>query len=69
MRFRCNYAHGIEELRVAFRHGKYKTRNCANYHLTGCCRYGARCSFIHDPEEGVLKCPITDKEVSQTNFR
>ncbi|XP_042886169.1 uncharacterized protein LOC122262261 isoform X2 [Penaeus japonicus] len=60
---RCNYAHGLVQLRGASRHGKYKTRNCQSYHHTGSCRYGARCSFIHDPEEGILKCSITNKEV------
>nr|XP_027231647.1 uncharacterized protein LOC113823230 [Penaeus vannamei] len=60
---RCNYAHGLVQLRGAARHGKYKTRNCQSYHHTGSCRYGARCSFIHDPEEGVLKCSIANKEV------
>lgn len=61
--FRCNYAHGLHQLRGASHHGKYKTRNCQSYHQTGFCRYGARCSFIHDPEEGVLKCSIANKEV------
>ncbi|XP_063864213.1 uncharacterized protein LOC135102701 isoform X1 [Scylla paramamosain] len=60
---RCNYAHGLQQLRGAIHHGKYKTRNCKSYHEKGCCRYGARCSFIHDPEEGVLKCSIANKEV------
>ncbi|XP_045583448.1 uncharacterized protein [Procambarus clarkii] len=60
---RCNYAHGLQQLRGAAHHGKYKTRNCQSYHQTGFCRYGARCSFIHDPEEGVLKCSIANKEV------
>ncbi|CAL4186821.1 unnamed protein product, partial [Meganyctiphanes norvegica] len=60
---RCNYAHGLGQLRAPSRHGKYKTRNCQSYHRTGFCRYGARCSFIHDPEEGVLRCSIANKEV------
>ncbi|KAL7641354.1 UNVERIFIED_CONTAM: hypothetical protein RMT77_008493 [Armadillidium vulgare] len=60
---RCNYAHGVTQIRIAYRHGKYKTRNCQSYHETGFCRYGARCSFIHDAEEGIMKCPITDREV------
>lgn len=61
--FRCNYAHGLGQLKSPSRHGKYKTRNCQSYHRTGFCRYGARCSFIHDPEEGVLRCSIANKEV------
>ena len=65
--YRCNYAHGLDQLKVSFHHGKYKTRNCEAYHETGYCRYGARCSFIHDLEEGILKCSIANKEVSKQN--
>ncbi|XP_071530533.1 uncharacterized protein [Panulirus ornatus] len=65
---RCNYAHGLRQLRGASHHGKYKTRNCQSYHQTGFCRYGARCSFIHDPEEGVLKCSIANKEVLEALY-
>ncbi|KAA0190356.1 hypothetical protein HAZT_HAZT003083 [Hyalella azteca] len=60
----CNYAHGLDQLKVSFHHGKYKTRNCQAYHESGYCRYGARCSFIHDLEEGILKCSIANKEVA-----
>ncbi|XP_018008730.1 uncharacterized protein LOC108666379 [Hyalella azteca] len=60
---RCNYAHGLDQLKVSFHHGKYKTRNCQAYHESGYCRYGARCSFIHDLEEGILKCSIANKEI------
>ena len=44
---RCQYAHGIEELRGKDRHQKYKTSLCKGYHENGHCPYGSRCSFIH----------------------
>ncbi|XP_015257508.1 PREDICTED: zinc finger protein 36, C3H1 type-like 2-B [Cyprinodon variegatus] len=48
---RCQFAHGLNELHVPFRHPKYKTELCRNYHTTGYCYYGARCLFAHSPTE------------------
>lgn len=48
---RCQFAHGIHELHVPFRHPKYKTELCRSYHTTGYCYYGNRCLFVHSPEE------------------
>lgn len=48
---RCQFAHGLQELHVPFRHPKYKTELCRTYHTTGCCYYGNRCLFVHDPAE------------------
>jgi hypothetical protein len=44
---KCQYAHGIQELRGKDRHQKYKTTYCKGYHEEGICPYGSRCSFIH----------------------
>lgn len=48
---RCQFAHGLHELHVPFRHPKYKTELCRSYHTTGYCYYGNRCLFVHSPEE------------------
>uniref|UniRef100_A0A672YNS6 mRNA decay activator protein ZFP36 n=1 Tax=Sphaeramia orbicularis TaxID=375764 RepID=A0A672YNS6_9TELE len=48
---RCQFAHGLHELHVPFRHPKYKTELCRSYHATGYCYYGNRCLFVHDPTE------------------
>ncbi|XP_043953769.1 cysteine three histidine 1 [Gambusia affinis] len=48
---RCQFAHGLRELHVPFRHPKYKTELCRNYHTTGYCFYGGRCLFVHSPTE------------------
>uniref|UniRef100_A0A3B3VS67 mRNA decay activator protein ZFP36 n=1 Tax=Poecilia latipinna TaxID=48699 RepID=A0A3B3VS67_9TELE len=48
---RCQFAHGLHELHVPFRHPKYKTELCRNYHTTGYCFYGGRCLFVHSPTE------------------
>ncbi|KAM9836550.1 cysteine three histidine 1 [Aulostomus maculatus] len=48
---RCQFAHGLHELHVPFRHPKYKTELCRSYHTSGYCYYGSRCLFVHDQTE------------------
>ena len=48
---KCQFAHGMQELRNLQRHPKYKTELCRTYHTTGLCPYGPRCHFIHNSEE------------------
>ncbi|CAI8005388.1 mRNA decay activator protein ZFP36L1 [Geodia barretti] len=48
---KCQFAHGIHDLRVMPRHPKYKTELCRTYHSTGLCPYGPRCHFIHNLDE------------------
>eukprot|EP01088_Endostelium_zonatum_P000658 TRINITY_DN108_c0_g5_i1.p1 TRINITY_DN108_c0_g5~~TRINITY_DN108_c0_g5_i1.p1 ORF type:complete len:363 (-),score=91.92 TRINITY_DN108_c0_g5_i1:110-1198(-) len=44
---KCQFAHGLAELRPVLRHPKYKTEVCKSYINTGSCPYGSRCRFIH----------------------
>lgn len=48
---KCQFAHGLGELRQASRHPKYKTELCRKFYLQGRCPYGSRCHFIHNPSE------------------
>ncbi|TRY89262.1 hypothetical protein DNTS_031836 [Danionella cerebrum] len=48
---KCQFAHGMDELRGLNRHPKYKTEPCRTFHTIGFCPYGARCHFIHNAEE------------------
>lgn len=48
---KCQFAHGLGELRQASRHPKYKTEFCHKFYLQGRCPYGSRCHFIHNPSE------------------
>ncbi|XP_051953646.1 mRNA decay activator protein ZFP36L1-like [Xyrauchen texanus] len=48
---KCQFAHGMEELRGLSRHPKYKTEPCRTFHSIGFCPYGARCHFIHNADE------------------
>ncbi|XP_075940126.1 mRNA decay activator protein ZFP36L1b isoform X1 [Anarhichas minor] len=48
---KCQFAHGMHELRSLSRHPKYKTELCHTFHTIGFCPYGPRCHFIHNAEE------------------
>lgn len=48
---KCQFAHGVHELRSLSRHPKYKTELCRTFHTIGFCPYGPRCHFIHNAEE------------------
>ncbi|VVC89543.1 unnamed protein product [Leptidea sinapis] len=48
---KCQFAHGIRELRNLQRHPKYKTELCRTFHSVGFCPYGPRCHFVHNAEE------------------
>eukprot|EP01083_Nonionella_stella_P001131 3291_1 len=51
---KCQFAHGMGDLRPIIRHRKYKTEPCRNYQEKGECPYGPRCRFIHDESENQL---------------
>lgn len=44
---RCQFAHGIEELRPVIRHPRYKTELCRMVAAGDRCPYGHRCHFRH----------------------
>ncbi|XP_010890277.2 mRNA decay activator protein ZFP36L1 [Esox lucius] len=48
---KCQFAHGMDEVRGLSRHPKYKTEPCRTFHTIGFCPYGARCHFIHNADE------------------
>jgi len=56
---KCQFAHGMNELRSLNRHPKYKTEFCRTYHTTGFCSYGQRCNFIHNDDERRGPVPMT----------
>jgi len=47
---KCQFAHGVEQLRSRKFSPKYKTQPCKNYRKHGNCRFGPRCQFVHDEE-------------------
>lgn len=48
---KCQFAHGVAELRAVDRHPRYKTQLCRTFHTRGFCAYGPRCHFIHNVDE------------------
>ena len=62
---KCQFAHGMNEVRNVNRHPKYKTDLCRTYHSVGFCPYGPRCHFIHALEE-MQKSPerVPEKKVT-----
>jgi hypothetical protein len=60
---KCQFAHGVSEIRPVLRHPKYKTEVCKTFHVIGTCPYGKRCRFIHIPPSQRLG----EKEISLEN--
>ncbi|CAF1479407.1 unnamed protein product [Adineta steineri] len=57
---KCQFSHGMKELRILMRHPKYKTEYCRTFHTTGYCPYGPRCHFIHDTHEARANTNMND---------
>lgn len=51
---KCQFAHGIEELRCNVDENSYKTKPCNSYWKKGYCPYGFRCNFSHKVQPGEL---------------
>ncbi|XP_050508311.1 protein TIS11 isoform X2 [Diabrotica virgifera virgifera] len=65
---KCQFAHGMSELRSLARHPKYKTELCRTYHTVGFCPYGPRCHFVHNQDE-VTKPPMLSNRPSSVTPR
>ena len=59
---KCQFAHGVSELRSVDRHPRYKTELCRTFHSRGFCAYGPRCHFIHNVDE-VQRSATGNKQV------
>lgn len=44
---KCQFAHGLDELKAAPKSRKWKTKMCKNWIEKGHCRYGKRCCYKH----------------------
>lgn len=51
---KCQFAHGIHEMKQLQRHPKYKTELCRTFHSKGFCPYGPRCNFVHNDDVSKL---------------
>lgn len=44
---KCQFAHGIEELKASSKPKNWKTKLCRSWELNGYCSYGKRCCYKH----------------------
>lgn len=47
---KCQFAHGVGDLRARRMPAQYKTRVCRTFSQTGSCPYGSKCRFIHSDQ-------------------
>ncbi|GCB84450.1 hypothetical protein scyTo_0025133 [Scyliorhinus torazame] len=66
---RCQFAHGLHELRLLPRHPKYKTEYCRTFHTLGFCPYESRCHFIHEEGERRIPPPQIDNSSRRSHCR
>ncbi|XP_038074826.1 mRNA decay activator protein ZFP36L1-like [Patiria miniata] len=66
---KCQFAHGMHELRNLSRHPKYKSELCRTFHTVGFCPYGPRCHFIHNPEERKLGMAFAEQQAKHPRDR
>lgn len=66
---KCQFAHGIADLRTVSRHPKYKTDLCRTFHSTGFCPYGTRCHFIHAMNEGKASEEVNGRDQQPSFLR
>ncbi|GAA5941832.1 hypothetical protein JCM3775_004777 [Rhodotorula graminis] len=67
---KCQFAHGIRELRYAPRHAKFKSEICRTFWEDGACPYGRRCCFIHAAPDGTApSSPSASRKGSTASSR
>lgn len=57
---KCQFAHGIQDLRQKPVDPRYKTKPCRNFPL---CHYGDRCQFIHPDANPLPDHPLSELDV------
>ncbi|QEU61010.1 Tis11/Cth1 [Kluyveromyces lactis] len=50
---KCQFAHGLHELKLKERSNNFRTKPCVNWQKYGYCRYGKRCCFKHGDDEDI----------------
>ena len=59
--FKCQFAHGLEELRCNVDENSYKTKPCNSFWRKGHCPYGFRCNFSHSRYQDANTVPTSEK--------
>ena len=55
---KCQFAHGLEELRCNVDENSYKTKVCNSFLKKSYCSYGLRCNFAHN----IPKNPVNEEQ-------
>lgn len=50
---KCQFAHGLEELKLKERRNNFRTKPCVNWAKLGYCPYGKRCCFKHGNDRDI----------------
>lgn len=50
---KCQFAHGLQELRIKPRATNFRTKPCINWTKLGYCPYGKRCCFKHGDDQDI----------------
>ncbi|QLG74493.1 hypothetical protein HG535_0G03760 [Zygotorulaspora mrakii] len=66
---KCQFAHGLHELKFKPKSNNYRTKPCVNWTKNGYCPYGKRCCFKHGNDEDIqLQAGHSDKFASRKNL-
>jgi len=61
---KCQFAHGLQDLRARRLPLQYKTRICRTYSQSGHCPYGNKCRFIHGNENDLMALQLHEELVA-----
>ena len=61
---KCQFAHGLQDLRARRLPSQYKTRICRTFSQTGGCPYGTKCRFIHGNENDVAALQLQEEMIA-----
>lgn len=50
---KCQFAHGLQELKIKPRATNFRTKPCINWSKLGYCPYGKRCCFKHGDDQDI----------------
>lgn len=60
---KCQFAHGVQELRCNLGENAYKTKPCHAFSKKAYCQYGDRCNFLHSSNIETEKISHTSGEL------
>ena len=62
---KCQFAHGMDDLRAAGHHPRFRTEFCRSFAVNGTCRFGPRCRFVHVAPGAGLEQLLEQEQLQQ----